>query len=63
MKTARIDITVIVEHETDEAVLVDYGGGGPVWLPLSQIDIRPSEDGKTHTVTLPEWLAIEKKMI
>lgn len=63
MKFDLVDIPVIVRHETDKAVLVDHGEEEPIWLPLSQIEIEPNPDGKTHTVTLPEWLATEKEMI
>lgn len=62
MKSDLVDISVIVRHETDKAVLVDHGGEEPIWLPLSQIEIEPNHDG-THTVTLPEWLATGKEMI
>lgn len=57
------DITVIVQHQTANAILCDHGGKAPCWLPLSQIEIAPNTDGKTHTVTLPQWLAEEKGMV
>ena len=54
-----LDLDVILVHTTDRAALVkeDEEAEG-VWLPLSQIEI--DGDGDTCTVTLPEWLAIEK---
>ena len=58
-----IDIEVIVRHETAAAILVDHGGKAPCWLPRSQIEIAPNTDQKTHTVTLPQWLAEEKEMV
>jgi hypothetical protein len=58
-----IDVTVILRHQTDRAVLVDHGDRAPVWLPLAEIEIAPNTDGKTHTVTLPQWLAEEKRMV
>ena len=63
MKSDLVDISVIVRHETDKAVLVDHGGENAVWLPLSQIETEPNSDGKTHSVTLPEWLAADKELI
>lgn len=48
---------------SDRAVLVDHGGKEPAWLPLAQIEIAPNPDGKTHTVTLPQWLGEEKEMV
>ncbi len=63
LKTELIDIAVILRHHTDRAVLVDHGGKEPVWLPLALIDIAPNADGRTHTVTLPEWLAEEREIV
>lgn len=57
------DITVHLHVETDKAVFVSDTGdkADAVWLPKSQIEIEP--DGATHTVSLPEWLAIEKGLV
>ena len=63
MKSELADICVIIRHQTDHAVLVDHGADSPIWLPLSQIELTPNADGKTHTVTLPQWLAEEKEMV
>lgn len=58
------DIAVEIRHETDNALLVwagvEDGFGDPIeiWLPKSQVEVN--EDG---TITLPEWLAIEKGLI
>lgn len=38
-----------------------YDGAREAWLPLSQIEIE--ENGKTVTVTMPEWLARDKGLI
>lgn len=61
MRSDLIDISVIVKHRTDKAVLVDHGGDQDVWLPLSQVEISRDENG--DVVTLPEWLALDKGMI
>ena len=59
-----IDITVQKMHETDAAVLVtDTTAEKSVWLPKAQIEIEASEVPGLHTVTLPEWLAIEKGLV
>ena len=63
MKSDLIDITVIVKHKTALAVLVDHGGKEPVWIPLSQIEIEPNKDGKTYTITMPEWMAVDKGLV
>ena len=61
MKSNIIDIDVEVTHRTEMAVLVHTGDKeNAVWLPLSQIEIQHSGFGGIETVTLPEWLALEK---
>jgi len=62
-KSDLVDITVIIIHQTDKAVLVDFGGKEHVWLPHSQVEVARSPNGKSHIVTLPEWLANEKGML
>ncbi len=58
-----VDISVVLVHQTEKAVLVDHGGDGNVWLPRSAIEIEKDSNGKTWTVTLPERLAQEKGLI
>lgn len=58
-----IDISVVLVHQTEKAVLVDHGGESNVWLPRSAIEIEKDGNGKTWTVTLPEPLAVEKGLI
>lgn len=65
MKSDIIDIDVEVVHRTDKAVLVHTGDKErAAWLPFSQIEIEPNGafDG-IETVSLPEWLALEKGLI
>lgn len=64
MKSNVIDIDVAVEVRTGKAVLVHGGDKSKaVWLPLSQIEIEPTGVSGIETVTLPEWLALEKGLI
>ena len=64
MKSNIIDIDVEVTARTEKAVLAHTGNKEQaVWLPLSQIEIAPSEFGGIETVTLPEWLALDKGLI
>lgn len=64
MRSDVIDITVQRLHETEKAVLVtDSVPEKGVWLAKSMIEIEPSEVGGLFTVTLPEWLALEKGLI
>lgn len=62
-KSDLIDISVVLVHETDKAVLIDHGGTANVWLPKSAIEIERDANGRTHTVTLPERLANEKGLL
>lgn len=59
-----VDLDVQVLHETEKAVLVtaDVPENG-VWLPRSKIEIEPSGIAGIFSVSLPEWLAIEKGLI
>lgn len=64
MKSNIIDIDVEVTARTSRAVLVHTGNKeDAVWLPLSQIEIEPSGVSGIETVTLPEWLALDKGLI
>lgn len=64
MKSDIIDIDVQVLHETEKAVLVtDSVPENGVWLPRSKIEIEPTGFGGIYTVTLPEWLALDKGLI
>lgn len=45
-------------HETENAYLFDFGDDEH-WLPKSQVDY----DEKTLIVKIPEWLAIDKKLV
>ena len=52
-----VDISGEVRAQTERAVQF-YDGTRSVWLPRSQIEIN--DDG---TVTMPEWLAMDKELI
>ncbi|MFH5773548.1 hypothetical protein ACHFJ0_04795 [Paracoccus sp. NGMCC 1.201697] len=64
MKSDIIDIDVQLLHETEKAVLVtlDVPDNG-VWLPRSKIEIEETGIAGIHTVSLPEWLALDKGLI
>ena len=59
-----IDIAVQLHATTRKAVLVSDDGDRKkaVWVPLSQCEMEPGEYGAA-TLTMPEWLAIEKGFI
>jgi hypothetical protein len=66
MSKQLIDIKVIIKIRTAKAVMVSETEGDEkgIWLPLSQIEIEM--DGPTSpyaTITMPEWLALEKDLI
>jgi hypothetical protein len=63
MKPNLVEITVIIRHETLKALLVDHGGKEPCWVPKSQVEIEANKDGKTYTLTLPQTLAEDKRMV
>ncbi len=54
-----IDVEVLIIKQTEKAVLVKSADTlKQQWLPLSQVEVH--NDG---TITLPEWLAIEKELV
>lgn len=64
MKSDIIDIDVSVEARTEKAVLVHTGDrDAAAWLPLSQVEIHEAGFGGIFTISLPEWLAIDKGLI
>jgi hypothetical protein len=36
--------------------------GQAAWLPFSRITVHPAQRGDAYRVTLPKWLALEKKL-
>jgi len=64
-KSDIIDIFMRVKHRTEKAVLVtdEKDEGDEVWLPLSQIEIEMDDDPKYATISLPEWLALDKGLV
>lgn len=64
MKSNVIDIDGAIEATTEKAVLFHDGDKSKaVWLASSQIEIEETEVAGIVTVTLPEWLALEKGLI
>lgn len=63
MKSNVMDLEVIIAHQTDKAVLVkEYEQDKGTWLPLSQVEVD-GDVGDYGTVTIPEWLALDKGLI
>jgi hypothetical protein len=62
MKSCLIEIAVNIVHTTERAVLV-RDGNREVWLPLAHTEVGPIRQGGNATVTIPEWLAIEKELV
>jgi hypothetical protein len=63
MKSDIIDIKGMVHVQTEKAVLFSTDGNraNAEWLPLSQIEVENAHP--IWTITLPEWLAMEKGLI
>lgn len=58
-----VDMASIVRNYAgDAAILFKSEGGKDVWLPRSQIEFERKRSGEV-TVTMPEWLAIEKGLV
>lgn len=64
MKSDLVDLTMQLHHETPKAILVSDDGDRDkaVWLPKSHAEFEMKQKGVV-IVTLPEWMAIEKKLL
>ena len=62
-KSDLIDVAVQLHHETEKAWLVSDDGDKKraIWIPKSQAEIEAK--GGAHILTMPEWLALDKRLI
>lgn len=62
--TDDFEVTMIIHRETEKAWLASKTGdkNDAVWLPKSQIVIIEDEEDKM-TMSIPSWLAVEKKLV
>jgi len=63
-----VDFEVEVVRTGDAALLVIIDGDEEVWFPFSQIDkdseiTDEPEDGEIGTITVSEWIALEKGLV
>lgn len=61
-KSDLIDITGQIAGEGTKKAVLFNDGTRSVWLPRSQIEVAPAGHDLVE-VTLPEWLAHEKRLI
>lgn len=59
-----VEIEMQKHESTADAVLMSPDGErkSAVWLPKSQIEMQPLGRAR-YTVTMPEWLAIDKGLV
>lgn len=64
-KSNIIELNVFLRLERPQAILVQsaFTAREPVWVPRSLIEIDENDDGETHRLHIPEWLAIEKGLV
>lgn len=55
----KVELSGIIQHETEKAWLVDFGLKEPAWVPKSMA----THDEDEKTFTMPEWLANEKGLL
>lgn len=64
-KKELVDLTLIYFGESSSELAIKVGESDDeskaVWLPKSQIEYEVSKNGNYVEVTLPSWLAAEKK--
>lgn len=63
-KSDLIDILACRHAETNRAILISDDGEkkNAVWLPKQHVEIEEAKTGYV-TVTMPEWLALDKGLI
>ena len=59
------EINVKVLRTSARAVLVQpvHSGREPAWVPLSLVELSANEDGSSHQLVIPEWLANTKGLL
>lgn len=64
MKSDLVDVSVIVKHQTEKAILVisPFDDEKTIWIPKSQCELE-MRDRLNGVLTLPEWLAIDKGLV
>lgn len=65
MKAELVDLKLYRFAETDRAVLVSDNEDEElaVWIPKSQVEINTTDRRSVIQVTMPEWLAIQKRFV
>ena len=66
MKSDIIDLRLVLVTQTEKAILVNENednSGKSIWLPKSKVEFDDVTLGTITTVTLPEWLALDKGLI
>lgn len=65
MKSNLVDIAGVQHAETEKAILFSDTADkkDAVWLPKSQIEIKADGHRNFITVTMPEQLALDKRLI
>ena len=65
-KSTLVDVHLYVLRETTKAIMVaedPHDTANAMWLPKSQIEVEDMPDRAYKCVTMPEWLAVEKRLI
>lgn len=64
-KSDLIDIAMCRHAETEKALLASETADrdDAVWLPKAHIEVRDDGHRNFVTVTMPEWLAVEKGLV
>ena len=51
-----------VKHQTDDAVMIDFGQDAPTWIPKSCMEDWP-DVGDSGDVLVYQWTAIDKGLL
>lgn len=58
------DLACDVLGQTERAVKVRLSSNRRIeWFPLAQVEVSRNEDGKGHTIAVPEWILTQKGIV
>jgi hypothetical protein len=60
-----VEVNCVLLYNNEESYKIEDADGREVYLPKSECDVLPKDagEGEDITVTMPEWLAVEKGLV
>lgn len=60
-----VEINCVLLYDNEESYKIEDADGREVYLPKSECTLDPegASEGEDITVTMPEWLAVDKQLV